>query len=157
MLRKQTNYRTIQSNLMIWAICAILLLSLSHNCNAQIYLDNNKTFKTEEDWSRAIDSLLLKGIIDSTMDAWALLRIKVDESGRVISAHIVRSANIDPSLFYGICATIEDCYSTTFLKGEIKKYQDHLVNGFLYVSNLRRISKSCVSGIGTCTNSSRKD
>lgn len=138
MIRKQISYIIIQLNYVVWIICAILFLSISHNCSAQVYLDKNKNFKTEEDWSRSIDSLFLNGIIDSTMDAWALLRVKVDKRGMVKSAHIVKSVNIDPSLFYNICATIEDCYNTPFFKSEIKKYKDHLVNGYLYANIMRR-------------------
>ena len=75
------------------------------------------------------------------MEAWAILRVKVDESGKVISAHIVKSANMDTSLFYSICATIEDCYITPFLRKEYMMYQDHLVNGYLYENFLLKIPK----------------
>jgi len=148
MNEKQIRYMSVQTNHIVKTICAILFLSFSHSCYAQIYLDTNKIFATEEDWSQSIDGLLQKGILDTTNDAWALLKFKVNRRGIVVSANIVRSANIDPSLFYSICATIEDCYDTPFLKDEIRKYQDHIVNGFLYLSLMRRFPKSSGLGLG---------
>ena len=140
-VKKQINYRKAQSNHLSWTFFTIFLFSFSHNCFAQSYLDTNKSFITEEDWSTAIDSMFYQGILDSTMDAWAVLKIKVDESGKVISAHIIKSANIAPTLFYSICATIEDRYNTPFLKDVVKMYQEHLENGFLYVSLKRDFPK----------------
>jgi len=141
MNKKQINFRKTRSNCLVWTFLAILLSSFSHKCNAQVYLDMNRSFISEEDWNKAIDSMFHKGILDSTVDAWAVLKIKVSESGKVISAHIINSANIDPSLFYNICATIEDCYDTPFLKNVVKMYQDHLENGILYVLQKRDFPK----------------
>lgn len=142
MVKKQINYRKAQANQLLWSFFATLLFSFSHNCYAQSYLDTPKSFITEEDWSKAIDSMFHKGILDSTMDAWAVLKIKVDESGKVMSAHIIKSANIAHTLFYSICATIEDRYNTPFFKDVVKRYQEHLVNGVLYVSQKRSFPKT---------------
>lgn len=142
MIKKQINYRKTQTNQLLWSFFTMLLFSFSHNCYAQSYLDTNRSFMTEEDWSKAIDSMFHKGILDSTMDAWAVLRFKVDESGKVMSAHIIKSANIAPTLFYDICATIEDRYTTPFFKDVVKMYQEHLENGALYVALKRSFPKS---------------
>lgn len=141
MVEKQINYRKAQSSHLLWIFFATLLLSFSHNCYAQNYLDTPKSFITEEDWSKAIDSMFYKGILDSTMDAWVLLKFKVDESGKVLSAHIIRSKNIAPALFYSICVTIEDCYNTPFLKEVVKMRREHLKNGVLNVSLMRKFPK----------------
>ncbi len=141
MIRKIYNYKKVQTNHIVWTIYTILFLSFSHNCHAQVHLDTSKVFTTEEDWSKSIDSLFYKGILDTTNDALVILRFKVHNSGKVLSVHVVRSANIDPSLFFRICSTIEDCYATPFLKNEIMKYQNHLVNNYLYLSLTRKFPK----------------
>lgn len=138
MVKKHINYKKALSNHLILTFFVILILSFSHNCYAQGYLDTNKSFTTEEDWSKAIDSLFHIGIVDSTLDAWAILKFKVDGSGKVLSAHIIKSANINHTLFYSICATIEDRYDTPFLKDAVKNYHNHLENGYLYVA-LKRV------------------
>lgn len=157
MIRKQISYIKVQTNQIVWTICTILFLSFPHNCDAQDHLDSSMFFKTEKDWSNAIDRLFQKGIINQTMDAWVLLRVKVDGNGKVISAHIVISENIDTSLFYSICATIEDCYDTPFFKKEYEMHQDHLVNGFLYENIMRKFSKSDGPGQESCTEPNRKN
>lgn len=157
MNRKQTIRRNAQMFHIMWTFYAILFLSFSHNGYAQVHLDTNKIFTTEEDWSKSIDGLFHKGILDSTKESWVLLRFKINENGEVLSSHIVRSANIDPSMYYSICATIEDCYHTPFLKNEVKRYQDHFVNGFLYFSLRRRFPKRSGQGQEVCTDSSGQD
>ena len=128
---KQINYRKEQPNHLIWTIFAILFFSFSNNCYAQIYLDTYKSFTTEEEWSQAIDSLFHNGILDPTMDAEVLLMLKIDESGKVLSVHIFKSVNIDPKMFYNICATIEDRYETLFFKKFVNDFQGRLENGAL--------------------------
>ena len=142
MVKKQLNYRKTQSNHLLRTFLTIILFHFSYNCYAQSYLDTPKSFIAEEDWSKAIDGMFHKGILDSTMDAWAVLKIKVDESGKVMSAHIINSANIAPTLFYSICATIEDRYNALFFKDVVKMYQEHLENGVLYVSLKRNFPKT---------------
>lgn len=144
-------------NHIIRSICAILFLSFSHNCCAQLYLDTNKTFATEEDFSKSIDGLFHKAILDSTKNAWALLMFKIDESGTILSAHIFRGENIDPSMFYSICATIEDCYDTPFFKKTREQFQEHTINGILRCFLKRDFPKSSSQEHGTCSNTGDKD
>ena len=133
-MKKKKGHRRIQKNSMAWIICAILFLPFPHKSYAQVCLDTYKVINTQEDWNKIMDSLFYGGIVETSEEAWAVIRIKVDESGKILSAHIIKSANIETSMFYRICSTIEDCYYTPFLRNEYMTYQDHLTNGYLYAN-----------------------
>lgn len=139
MIIKINSNRKLQKFPIVCTVFAVLYLSFSNNCYAQIYLDTNKIINTEEHWHKAMDSLFYKGKIDTAMKAWALIRMKIDESGKIMSVHIIKSTNIDTSLFYNICATIEDRYYAPFLRDEYIKFQYRSINGFLYFISMIRL------------------
>lgn len=97
-----------------------LFLFLLFNARSQECYTIQKDVESTEDWNDLLDSLFQQALLDSTDVASALLVLKVDSSGTVMSTHILNSRNMDSTFFYSICSKIEDCYSYSFL---IKEYQ----------------------------------
>lgn len=97
-----------------------LVQFLLHSTSQECY-DIRRDLKTSEEWPMLLDSLFHETVIDDKETGYAVLVLKVDSCGFVLSTHVLSSSNLDSTSFYKICSKIEDCYSYSFL---IKEYQN---------------------------------
>ena len=131
MIVMNTNCRDYQI-IYVFCVCALFLTVFFNNCQAQ-YLDDYKVIRTEDEWYKTMDGLCFKAIKDTSIAASAFINMKIDEKGRVLSAHFVKSYNMDSTLFRRICLTIEDCYSTPCLQKTYEQFAHRAINGCIRI------------------------
>ena len=112
------------------------------NAKSQECYTIQKDVESTEDWKDLLDSLFQQALLDSNDVAYALLVLKVDSSGTVMSTHILNSRNMDSTYFYSICSKIEDCYSYSFLIKECqrmgKEYKKLISKEYMYMQYVYR-------------------
>ncbi len=92
-------------------LCFSLIVLLMSYVKSQGCYTVQRDIKSYDEWYLLVDTLFKEAVIDSTKNANAMLILKIDSLGFVLSAHILNGQNLDSTLFYGICSKIEDCYS----------------------------------------------
>ena len=124
-------------------ILFISFVLLLLNTNAQGCYTFQRDIKSYEDWYCLLDSLFQEAMVDSTDAAYALLVLKVDSLGFVMSVHIRSSRNMDSNFFYKICSVLEDCYSYSFIFKENQyvtaDYKKYISKDYLYLEYLYSI------------------
>jgi hypothetical protein len=112
------------------------------NAKSQECYTIQKDVESTEDWKDLLDSLFQQALLDSNDVAYALLVLKVDSSGTVMSTHILNSRNMDSTYFYSICSKIEDCYSYSFLIKECQsmgtEYKKLISKEYMYMQYVYR-------------------
>lgn len=130
------SYNTWRSKYLLLAICLLFLGLRAAGQQIIIQADSLNSKESIKHFAMAVSDLLKEeDFIDTSQLLKVAFSLRIDSTGEVLSAHIIKATNLQCTSEYGICRSIENKFNLKdFYDKFIYFYPDYYYKGSKYIT-----------------------